>query len=231
MKFLYLIQSEKKSHEWLKFKNKNRNFIMGVWREDPDAGQIDLRGTTMPSGRNLMYQYIVDNLLINEYDYISFCDDDVIFTLGSFEEYERVIEQSKESLYHVTYEDLDDKNGWKWHTDHSNFCRQNHIDKWHTDRIDTCFFTVKSSIMKAIFPFVTAFDSRNWWVSCEIFNIVVKNKGLVWTITPTVCVKNKSHRPYPREESSLTYGHPKVVNYLNNLLGKDYKVYEYLILK
>lgn len=231
MKFLYVIQSEKNYHDWEKYNNENRKIILGVWKDDVKDGQINLHGTTMPSGRNAMYDYIKSNKLDFQYDYITFCDDDVYFTMGSLDEYERVINETQDPLYHVTYDDDEDYNGWKWHTEQSKKSREKNVDVWYTDRIDTCMFSVRNDTLDKVFPFITVFDNQNWWVACELINIVAKNKDLLWSIISTVTVKNKFHREYPREENRFTYGHNKVVNYLNHYIGTGYKVYEYLVIE
>jgi len=225
MRFLYLIQSEKNYHDWEKYNTINRKIILGVWKDPVLEGQINLHGTTTTTGRNKLYQHIKDNGLIEKYDYIGFCDDDIEFSLGSFNDFEEIVLKNKYPLYHATYEDHNDLNGWKWHTDKSLDCRD---DVWFTDRIDTCFFSVRNDIIDSIFPFIFIFDKYCWFVACEIFCIVVKNKSFLWAITTNIFVKNKEHREYPR--NSFSYQHPKVKNFCKNYIGDNYEEYQNLII-
>lgn len=226
MKFLYLIQSEKNSHYWEPFASANRTIMLGVWGQEPQKNQIDLRGTTITTGRNKLFSFIVENNLLDEYNYVSFCDDDIEFERGSFDEYENTIKKTSEILYHTTYFDPLDKNGWKWHTDQS---EKSEGIIWKTDTIDTCFFTVKSSHLTNVFPFYPTFDNKHLWVACEIFRTVVKNKNLLWSISSNVFVKNNDHRNYVKSEGYEHY-HKKVDNFLKQIIHKNYLKCQHLVI-
>jgi hypothetical protein len=232
MTFIYLIQTEKNTHRWEKFNTSNRKIILGVWKDTVLDSQINLHDTTCASGRNKMFQYINDSNLISDYDYVTFCDDDIDFSIGAFDDYEATVEKFNKPLYHATFEDHSDARGWKWHTTQSEQSRLKGNDIWFTDRIDTCFFGVRKDVLGKIMPFVTMFDKINWWTSVEIFCTVVKNLDMLWAITANFTVKNTQSRDYPRQvPTDILPNGKKFINFCKDYIRENYIPYENLVLE
>jgi hypothetical protein len=206
VKFLYLIQSPTNTHDWEQYSTDDRTFIIGVWKDVVQPGRIDLHNTTWAAGRNKTFEYIKATGIIEHYEYITFVDDDLTFADGHFDQYEKFLVDYDIKLAHPAV----DQPHWEWQRDN---CEANDVC-WYTDVVDCCFSTFHKSVIHQCFPYRTFLDYKNWWYSCEMSNIEIKNKGLRWAVPSNVIVANIGHRSYPKVKDHTSIS--KFTNFCNN---------------
>lgn len=163
-KYLYLVQGQK---------SLVTNYLHLVDRPDSDAlfltydeelgGAMYFPDSTWAQGRNLLLDKALDKGI---YHYYIFCDDDTEFEHGSWGEFERMLDEKKPGIAvpifpktrnsALTFPNL---------ASQSFFINDEQLIAFHRDVVTD----------RLVLPYQTQFDRVNWWISCEIQQLLVQN--------------------------------------------------------
>lgn len=158
--------------------------------KQPADNAIFLPNSTWTTGRNALLQAVLDKAAKGEvYDYYIFLDDDLIWTSGSFQEFEDRLEASKPLIA------FPHMRGYAYTP--------------VTFMYDACFNAFhKDVIFKTdLLPYVADFDHISWWYS----QFIVIYKTLYMFSSSEIgsygdlIVDNSAHNPYPRAHNPFDF--------------------------
>lgn len=162
--FIYLVQGEKKLvQNYLELSRRPRADAIYLTYDEPLDGAIFYPDSTWAQGRNKLLDAA---LQAGEYLYYVFCDDDIAFKRGSWQDFEECLLTSipavgvpivprtvltRLKFPKISYQPF--------------FINDEQLIAFHKD-------VVKDQL---VVPYVTQYDDINWWISCEIQQILIQN--------------------------------------------------------
>jgi len=158
--------------------------------KQPHDNAIFLPGSTWTTGRNALLQAVYDKAIQGEvYDYYIFTDDDLIWTRGSFQEFEDRLEANKPLIA------FPHMGGYAYTST--------------TFMYDACFNAFhKDVIFKTdLLPYIADFDHMSWWYSqfIVIYKTLYMFSNTEIGSYGDMVVENRDHNPYPRAHNPFDF--------------------------
>lgn len=139
--------------------------------------------TTWAEGRNILLSEV---LILNiNFDYIIFLDDDVLFSKGTFLEFEQNITKFKPLVAIPLSNVILESNRYNKKFEIQHPIGMDQIVQAYNKKV------IKENI---VLPYITKFDNLSWWYSCEINThlILSKYRGKVLQFN-NIIIFNKNH--------------------------------------
>ncbi len=224
VKFVYLIQGDL-THPMYQIP-EGSDFLYLQWQKDfiPLENHIHFPNSSWAEGRNRLYELARD-----KYDYYVFMDDDLVFcgmNDGIRSLLRAVTKSVKDRCLGKTYWLV--KNYCEpWNlTDFENEIRRTgpavavpndfkHRHNFHigfsklenTKYFDMNMHAIHQSVIHDLFPYLTRFDKKNWWICgevlCDIAAKVCRSK--VCRVN-SLALQNADARNYPRDDGDWEMG-------------------------
>ncbi|SFJ47487.1 hypothetical protein [Caulobacter sp. UNC279MFTsu5.1] len=149
---------------------------------DPQPGAIHLPGSTWTEGRNALLQ--AARAAGRDYDYFIFCDDDVVFTRGSWDALEEALTRWRPAVGLPSHPHPHD------HREiHAVYDFDAIVNAFHRDVVED----------QVLLPYIATYDAATWWLS-QFF--VIHLAGALYPRQvvkfPDIAIENPEHRAYPR---------------------------------
>jgi hypothetical protein len=185
MKIVYLVQTPAElSPTFCELSARAGDRLIWLTFAAPAEGALYLPTSTWTEGRNRLLAEAIERH--PDFDYLVFCDDDLIFTKGSWAEWERALADWRPAIATPSYPHPLPCPDLPAHT------------LYNFDAMMNAFHRVCVED-GVLLPYISKYDSRSWWLS-QFFLMHFANvlyKGQIAKFT-TVWVDNIEHRDYPR---------------------------------
>lgn len=212
-KFIYLIQGQENLvNKYLELTNRADADVMFLTYDKPVEGMIFFPNSTWAEGRNKL---LAQALIKGKYDYYIFCDDDIKFEKGGWNEFEaglislnpliavpivprlmhkrRNIKSLKYQLFALNDEQL-----MAFH---------------HSVIIDNIAL-----------PYQTQFDYIHWWAPSEIQEILIQNFYYHSAVQfNNIYILNNEHHRYPNSRKNPSTFQKPIHSWLKNQFKSKYK--------
>lgn len=168
--FAYLVQGQADKVETFEKLQKSNSDLYVLTYDRPHLGagaSIYDDQVSWAEGRNILLQRAEEN----SYEYYVFLDDDAEITMGSFEEFERLLLRYRPEVGIPLTDVIEDS---------FRFCPRLSVQiPVALDQIVQAF-SAQAVKARQVLPYVTRFDEKSWWYSCEIntYQILRKLSGV-----------------------------------------------------
>ena len=162
--FVYLVQGEANLVEpYMELGAQEHSDAIFLTYDEPLDGAIFYPHSTWAQGRNRLLEVALKN---KEYLYYIFCDDDIEFIKGSWQEFEYNLLKYKPAIG-VPVFPRTRPNILKYPKLNCQpfFINDEQLMAFHLDVVSD----------QLVLPYQTQFDKINWWASCEIQQILIQN--------------------------------------------------------
>jgi hypothetical protein len=185
MKIIYLVQTPRDLPPTFRdLRRRVGGRLIWLTFAAPADGALYLPNSSWTQGRNRLLAEAVERH--SDFDYLVFCDDDLVFTKGSWVEWEKALDHWKPTIASPSYPHPKPCPGWQAHTLYNFDAMMNAFHR-------TC---LEDGVL---LPYIEKYDSISWWLS-QFFLMHFANAlypGGVAKFTD-ICVDNTEHRDYPR---------------------------------
>ena len=163
-KFLYLVQGQKhlvRNFSHLR-KRGHGDAILLTYDEELEGASF-FPNSTWAEGRNKL---LLEALAKKPYQYYIFCDDDTEFAIGSWDEFERQLIEYKPGIAIPLFpKTRNSPLPFPKLSGQSFFINDEQLIAFHQEVVQD----------RLVLPYQTKFDHINWWISCEIQQILIQN--------------------------------------------------------
>lgn len=162
--FVYLVQGEKELvKNYLELSRRPRADAVFLTYDKPMDGALFFPDSTWAQGRNRLLN---EALQKGEYLYYIFCDDDIAFKHGSWQDFEESLLKSHPAVgVPLVPRTVLTMLKFPRISHQPFFVNDEQLIAFHKD-------VVKDRL---VVPYLTRYDEINWWISCEVQQILIQN--------------------------------------------------------
>lgn len=199
MRFLYLIQGKAENVRKYSFLHGTNSKLIGLSYDEPEAGFEFFPNSSFATGRNYLLSLALPQL--DEFDYLIFLDDDVVFRRGSFELMQENLSQLKPAIgVPLTEKTRLTALGFEFRGEvHPLF----HWQKLHIN--DEQYLALSREVVREglLLPYLTQWDQQSWFVCCLIQEALIQHYyfGRAWQFNNCEIRNDQHSGNYPHNLS------------------------------
>lgn len=161
--FIYLVQGQSDLvKNYLHLADRDNADAIFLTYDMPIKEALYLPKSSFAQGRNKMLEAAIAK---GEYNYYIFCDDDVVFEIGGWDEFEKQLMLHKPAVAVPVFWPKTKRTPLKFFKYQTFRYNDEQLMAFHCEVVSDCI----------VLPYQTQFDDINWWASCEIQQILIQN--------------------------------------------------------
>ncbi len=161
--FIYLVQGESRLvQEYLPLANRNNADAIFLTYDEAIKEAFFFPNSTWAQGRNKLLEMARAK---GEYLYYIFCDDDIAFQTGGWDEFENYLLALKPAIAVPVFSSKTKDTPIKWLDFQTFLTNDEQLMAFHYE-------VVRDSI---VLPYQNQFDDIHWWASCDIQEVLIQN--------------------------------------------------------
>ncbi len=218
-KNIFLVQGEKRLvKNYLHLAESNAADAIFLTYDEKLDGAIFFPNSTWAEGRNRLLE---EALKRDPYEYYIFCDDDIEFESGGWEQFQDELVKNKPGIAVPIFpKTINSALKFPKLSTQPFFINDEQLMAFHHD-------VVKDRL---VLPYQTQFDKENWWISCEIQQILIQNfYPLDCLQFNTIVVKNICEKRYDAEFDHKRSFRDTVKNWLDKEFKDEYRLTSFYV--
>lgn len=204
--FIYLVQGQAKLvKNYVHLSNRTSSHLISLTYDEPLDGSIFFPNSTWAEGRNRLLVE-VEKLGV-DYEYLVYCDDDVVFYMGDWDVFEESILAFRPALaVPVVSRTVKTISPFPF------------LDVQRFTYNDEQLMAIRKDVVtaKKILPYKTELDSLHWWATCYAQELLIQKHYRKDVLQINRCrVLNLEHDRYTSDETSQKIYKSEVVKQLS----------------
>lgn len=210
--FLYLVQGQSDLvKNYLHLADRENSDAIFLTYDKPIQEALFFPNSTWAQGRNKMLEIALTK---EDYLYYIFCDDDIAFKKGNWDEFEKQIVMLTPAIAIPVFLQKTKRTPLRWLKYHSFLFNDEQLIAFHNE-------VVKDKI---VLPYQNQFDDIHWWASCEIQQILIQNFYFSDSIQLNkIHISNECRARYPDQDTGRHMYEKHIRDWLAQQFRGSYK--------
>jgi len=211
-KFLYLVQGQSDLvNNFLHLTKRSNASAIFLTFDKPIKEAEYLPNSTWAQGRNKMLEIASTK---KDYLYYIFCDDDITFKKGGWDEFEKYLTTIRPAIAIPVFLEKIKKTPLLWLRYNSFLFNDEQMIAFHRDVVKDCI----------VLPYQSRFDDIHWWASCRIQQILIQNFYSSNSIQlNNIHISNEFRLRYPNSYTRMIKFKKYVRDWCDNQFKRNYK--------